>query len=130
MPSILDVDAKKFRLRRAQRKHIVVSLPEVYTHFLDCFLVFCPSFFGALRTDFLPPIFRDPGGQIFFLPPIFRDPGGQMKKVVAPQMVQKKHPPKKKAGPGACFRIMDFSEFRDSGHQKSQIPQIKKVRQQ
>ena len=29
-------------------------------------------------------------------------------------MVQRKHPPQKLDGPGACFRIMDFSEFRDS----------------
>ena len=39
-------------------------------------------------------------------------------------VVKNEHPLVKLAGSRACSRIMDFSEFRGSGHQKSQISQM------
>ena len=85
-------ECKKFRLRRAQRKHIIVSLPKVYTCFWSVSLSFASHFSGLWRIIFCPP-FPGPWGANILLPPIFRDPGGQMKKVVAPLMGGKIYPP-------------------------------------
>ena len=87
------VNAKNFRLRRAQSKHKLLLL--AYRRCIPAFgvfPVFCLLFFGTLESIFCPP-FPGPWGANILLPPIFRDPGGQMKKVVAPLMGGKINPP-------------------------------------
>ena len=84
MPLTWGRNAKNFRLRRAQRKHIIVSLPKVYTCFWSVSLSFA-SYFSELWRSFFAPHFRDPGGQIFCCPPFFGTLGGKWKKHLPPK---------------------------------------------